>query len=50
VEWSSVASNSLPDWPTAVLLHGILGGRKNWGGYLVSLLYRMILKQLISLF
>ncbi|KAF5203614.1 alpha/beta hydrolase domain-containing protein 11 isoform X1, partial [Thalictrum thalictroides] len=32
VEWSSVASNSLPDRPTAVLLHGILGGRKNWGG------------------
>ncbi|KAF5180407.1 Pti1-like tyrosine-protein kinase, partial [Thalictrum thalictroides] len=29
---SSVASNSLPDRPTAVLLHGILGGRKNWGG------------------
>ncbi|PIA44221.1 hypothetical protein AQUCO_01700077v1 [Aquilegia coerulea] len=31
VEWSSAARNS--DRPTAVLLHGILGGRKNWGSF-----------------
>jgi len=24
---------SLPDPPTAVFLHGILGCRKNWGGW-----------------
>jgi hypothetical protein len=24
---------SKPDPPTAVLLHGILGSRKNWGKY-----------------
>ncbi|KAL5713249.1 hypothetical protein ACHQM5_015344 [Ranunculus cassubicifolius] len=33
VKWSSVAKNSIQDVPTAVLLHGILGGRKNWGSF-----------------
>lgn len=33
VRWSSVVDSSLPDPPTAVFLHGILGGRKNWGQY-----------------
>ncbi|WVZ19459.1 hypothetical protein V8G54_006781 [Vigna mungo] len=32
VRWSSVMDRSLPDPPTAVFLHGILGCRKNWGG------------------
>lgn len=26
---------ALPDPPTAVFLHGILGGRKNWGRLLL---------------
>ncbi|KAG1328207.1 putative protein ABHD11 [Cocos nucifera] len=30
VEWNSFMDKSVPDPPTAVLLHGILGGRKNW--------------------
>ncbi|GAU12435.1 hypothetical protein TSUD_229690 [Trifolium subterraneum] len=30
VRWSSVMDRSLPDPPTAVFLHGILGCRKNW--------------------
>ncbi|EXB75378.1 hypothetical protein L484_012752 [Morus notabilis] len=33
VRWSSVADRSLPDPPTAVFLHGILGSRKNWGTF-----------------
>ncbi|XP_042969517.1 uncharacterized protein LOC122302365 isoform X3 [Carya illinoinensis] len=33
VRWSSVVDSSLPDPPTAVFLHGILGGRKNWGTF-----------------
>jgi pimeloyl-ACP methyl ester carboxylesterase len=35
VRWSSVVAGSLPDPPTAVFLHGILGCRKNWGRYFV---------------
>lgn len=31
VKWSSVMDRSLPETPTAVFLHGILGCRKNWG-------------------
>lgn len=31
VKWSSVTDRSLPEPPTAVFLHGILGCRKNWG-------------------
>ncbi|KAB5524865.1 hypothetical protein DKX38_022614 [Salix brachista] len=31
VKWGSVMGKSKPDPPTAVLLHGILGSRKNWG-------------------
>ena len=31
VRWSSLMDKSVPDPPTAVLLHGILGCRKNWG-------------------
>ncbi|RVW86290.1 hypothetical protein CK203_043227 [Vitis vinifera] len=34
VRWSSIADKSIPDPPTAVLVHGILGSRKNWGRYL----------------
>lgn len=33
VRWSSVMDKSTPDPPTAVLLHGILGSRKNWGTF-----------------
>nr|KAJ0213365.1 hypothetical protein LSAT_V11C400208890 [Lactuca sativa] len=31
VRWSYIADKTLPCPPTAVLLHGILGSRKNWG-------------------
>lgn len=27
---------SVPETPTAVLLHGILGSRKNWGTHLIT--------------
>lgn len=33
VRWSSVMDRSLPESPTAVFLHGILGSRKNWGTF-----------------
>ncbi|WKA11601.1 hypothetical protein VitviT2T_029082 [Vitis vinifera] len=33
VRWSSIADKSIPDPPTAVLVHGILGSRKNWGTF-----------------
>ncbi|RHN53475.1 putative palmitoyl-CoA hydrolase [Medicago truncatula] len=33
VKWSSVMDRSLPETPTAVFLHGILGCRKNWGTF-----------------
>ncbi|CAN1309919.1 Putative esterase/lipase HI_0193 [Linum perenne] len=33
VEWSSSMDKSVGDPPTAVLLHGILGSRKNWGTF-----------------
>ncbi|KAJ8773669.1 hypothetical protein K2173_005915 [Erythroxylum novogranatense] len=33
VKWSSAMDKSIPDPPTAVLLHGILGSRKNWGTF-----------------
>ncbi|KAH1223243.1 putative esterase/lipase [Glycine max] len=33
VRWSSVMDRSLPEPPTAVFLHGILGCRKNWGTF-----------------
>ncbi|XP_020701387.1 protein ABHD11 isoform X2 [Dendrobium catenatum] len=33
VRWNSVADKSVPDPPTAVFIHGILGGRKNWGSF-----------------
>lgn len=33
VKWTSVGRNSKPEPPTAVLLHGILGSRKNWGSF-----------------
>ncbi|KAK9270633.1 hypothetical protein L1049_026215 [Liquidambar formosana] len=33
VRWSSFMDTSIPDPPTAVLLHGILGCRKNWGTF-----------------
>ncbi|CAL1409856.1 unnamed protein product [Linum trigynum] len=33
VEWSSSRDKSVADPPTAVLLHGILGSRKNWGTF-----------------
>ncbi|GMJ11699.1 Alpha/beta hydrolase domain 11 [Hibiscus trionum] len=35
VNWSSmvVLNRSIPEPPTAVLLHGILGCRKNWGSF-----------------
>lgn len=33
VRWSYIMANSVAEPPTAVLLHGILGGRKNWGTF-----------------
>ncbi|XP_038714569.1 abhydrolase domain-containing protein C22H12.03 isoform X2 [Tripterygium wilfordii] len=33
VKWGSTIDKSIPDPPTAVLLHGILGSRKNWGTF-----------------
>ncbi|KAK1275868.1 hypothetical protein QJS04_geneDACA009913 [Acorus gramineus] len=33
VRLNSSMGNKVPDHPTAVLLHGILGGRKNWGSF-----------------
>ncbi|KAJ6816446.1 protein ABHD11 [Iris pallida] len=33
VRQKSVTGESPPDTPTAVLLHGILGSRKNWGSF-----------------
>ncbi|CAN1147753.1 Putative esterase/lipase HI_0193 [Linum perenne] len=33
VKWSSSMDKSVGDPPTAVLLHGILGSRKNWGTF-----------------
>lgn len=33
VRWSYIMANSVPEPPTAVLLHGILGSRKNWGTF-----------------
>lgn len=33
VRWSYIMDRSVPEPPTAVLLHGILGSRKNWGTF-----------------
>eukprot|EP00897_Mesotaenium_endlicherianum_P004059 jgi/Mesen1/3681/ME000202S02768 len=33
VRWSEARDRSLPAPPTAVLLHGILGGGRNWGSF-----------------
>ncbi|GLT93871.1 hypothetical protein SLE2022_116410 [Rubroshorea leprosula] len=33
VKWGSMIDKSVPDTSTAVLLHGILGSRKNWGTF-----------------
>ncbi|KAJ4810367.1 hypothetical protein LUZ62_022933 [Rhynchospora pubera] len=33
VQWNSFMDKSIPDPPTCVLLHGILGSRKNWGSF-----------------
>nr|XP_043616140.1 abhydrolase domain-containing protein C22H12.03 isoform X2 [Erigeron canadensis] len=33
VRWSYIADKRVPCPPTAVLLHGILGSRKNWGTF-----------------
>ncbi|KAL2513373.1 alpha/beta-Hydrolases superfamily protein [Abeliophyllum distichum] len=33
VRWSYILDKSVPEPPTAVLLHGILGSRKNWGTF-----------------
>ncbi|KAL9244189.1 hypothetical protein vseg_017992 [Gypsophila vaccaria] len=33
VRWSSLMDKSVPEPPTAVLIHGILGCRKNWGSF-----------------
>ncbi|XP_010542767.1 PREDICTED: protein ABHD11 [Tarenaya hassleriana] len=33
VKWRWMQDKSAPDTPTAVLLHGILGSRKNWGTF-----------------
>lgn len=33
VRWSYIADKTVPCPPTAVLLHGILGSRKNWGTF-----------------
>ncbi|XP_017985273.1 PREDICTED: uncharacterized protein LOC18601391 [Theobroma cacao] len=38
VKWSSMVAldRSIPEPPTAVLLHGILGSRKNWGKHQID--------------
>ncbi|KAL8059995.1 hypothetical protein ABFX02_03G124100 [Erythranthe guttata] len=33
VRWSYILDKTMPQPPTAVLLHGILGSRKNWGTF-----------------
>ncbi|KNA07584.1 hypothetical protein SOVF_170480 [Spinacia oleracea] len=33
VKWSSLMDKTVPEPPTAVLIHGILGCRKNWGSF-----------------
>ncbi|KAH6775174.1 alpha/beta-Hydrolases superfamily protein [Perilla frutescens var. hirtella] len=33
VRWSYILDKTAPEPPTAVLLHGILGSRKNWGTF-----------------
>ncbi|CAA0837672.1 alpha/beta-Hydrolases superfamily protein [Striga hermonthica] len=33
VRWSYILDKTVPQPPTAVLLHGILGSRKNWGTF-----------------
>ncbi|KAL1542775.1 putative esterase/lipase [Salvia divinorum] len=33
VRWSYIMDRTAPEPPTAVLLHGILGSRKNWGTF-----------------
>ncbi|XP_042062673.1 putative esterase/lipase HI_0193 [Salvia splendens] len=33
VRWSYILDRTAPEPPTAVLLHGILGSRKNWGTF-----------------
>ncbi|XP_057516849.1 uncharacterized protein LOC130798027 isoform X1 [Amaranthus tricolor] len=33
VRWNSIMDKSVPEPPTAVLVHGILGCRKNWGSF-----------------
>ncbi|XP_057793721.1 uncharacterized protein LOC131010287 isoform X2 [Salvia miltiorrhiza] len=33
VRWSYILDKAAPEPPTAVLLHGILGSRKNWGTF-----------------
>eukprot|EP00850_Spirogloea_muscicola_P003368 SM000013S26537 [mRNA] locus=s13:963160:965471:+ [translate_table: standard] len=38
VRWTEVRDRTLPPPPTAVLLHGILGSRKNWGNWLIVVL------------
>ncbi|KAL2894556.1 Protein ABHD11, partial [Bienertia sinuspersici] len=36
VKWSSLMDKSVPEPPTAVLIHGILGCRKNWSMFHIS--------------